>query len=512
MHSNKPLTRLDTARLRVENAQAIDVIVHANEQVPIEKAAVSELLSLLELNQTVKQFSQHSPESFGAIPKLKKVVVTPDFHKAQGVPVGTVLATQGFIVPQAIGNDINCGMRLHITSLTQEQVQDKLDDLETALRHLYFEAGRNIPMSGLQREALLTKGLAGLLEASPKTLQEGIWPLFHEIKLEDELKKVEQHGSLEATRALGLENFIRARDEFSRDTQIATIGGGNHFVEIQKVEAIIDPVTAYAWGLKEDLIAVMVHSGSRGIGHNSGAYYQELIRNIFPKSLKHPSNGIFVLPQGEQFSEQQKLFWDALHNAANFAFGNRFFLALVALAALKKVFGDLSFDLLYDSPHNFLWQERYKGENIVLHRKGATPARGFESMEGTPFAYYGEPVLVPGSMGSSSYVLAGQGNESALWSASHGAGRQLSRGKAKASKENDLAFQEFLDSFRVVTPVDFRRADIQMRKDIISKKLDDLKQEAPYAYKSIDPIIDTLTTAGIARPVAKMKPIMTVKD
>jgi tRNA-splicing ligase RtcB (3'-phosphate/5'-hydroxy nucleic acid ligase) len=116
---------------------------------------------------------------------------------------------------------------------------------------------------------------------------------------------------------------------------------------------------------------------------------------------------------------------------------------------------------------------------------------------------------VPGSMGASSFILVGQGNREALWSASHGAGRSLSRGEA--AKGHDDEFRRFMEAFRVVTPVDFRRPDIQMRRDILEKKLADIKQEAPYAYKGIGPIVETLTRAGIARPVAELSPLMTIK-
>ena len=130
-------------------------------------------------------------------------------------------------------------------------------------------------------------------------------------------------------------------------------------------------------------------------------------------------------------------------------------------------------------------------------------------MAGTPFEYYGEPVLVPGSMGASSFILAGQGSAESLCSASHGAGRRMSRGDAL--KGNDEEFCQFLERFRVVTPVDLRRQDVKLRRDIVEKKLDDIKQEAPFAYKGIGPIIQTLAEAGIARPVVELTPLMTIK-
>lgn len=503
------LTRLDATRLRVNNKHGVDAVLFANERVPVEGSAIGELLEFLDLQQTVEQVARAAPDSFDKTPAIKQVAVTPDFHKARGIPVGTVLATQGFVVPQAIGNDINCGMRLHLTSLKADQVTSKLDELETACRHIYFEGGRNIPMSRNQREALLKNGLTGLVDATPRTQSEGLWSLFHELDIGRELDRVERRGSLKAGRVFGLDDFMGPSDRLSRDSQIGSIGGGNHFVEIQRVEKIIDGVVAHAWGLKPGMVTVMVHTGSVSIGHLCGGYYRDMVRKIYPAGLKYPDNGIFILPQGEAHRDKVALFWDALHNAANFAFANRMFLAIMALDCLRKVIGEAAFPLLYDAPHNLLWKEERDGEEVVIHRKGACPARGFDAMANTPFAYYGEPVLVPGSMGASSYILVGQGYSGSLCSASHGAGRSLSRGKALKGHEEE--FREFMASFRVVTPVDLRRQDVRMRKDIVSKKLEEIKQEAPHAYKGIGPIVETLTEAGIARPVAEVKPLMTIK-
>lgn len=509
MTQDPRLRRLDATRLQIDNRHGIPAVLFANEQVPVEAAAVTELLELLELQETVAQVARAAPDSFDEAPAIAQVAVTPDFHKARGIPVGTVLATRGFVVPQAIGNDINCGMRLHVTSLRAEQVTGRLDELETALRHLFFEGGRNIPMSRGQREALLRQGLAGLAEATPRSRCDGLWALFHEVDVAGQLDRIEQRGSLPAGRVFGLDDFLGPTDRDSRDSQIGSIGGGNHFVEIQRVEKVFDGAVAHAWGLKPGLVTVMVHTGSVSVGYVCGRAYQEAVRKIHPAGLKHPQNGIFVLPQGGARRQAAEVFWDALHNAANFAFANRLFLALMALEGLRRVLGEVGFELLYDAPHNLLWRERDEQGEVVVHRKGACPARGFAAMAGTPFAYHGEPVLVPGSMGASSFVLAGQGHAGSLASASHGAGRSLSRGDALHGHEEE--FRRFLESFRVVTPVDLRRADVRLRRDIVSRKLEEIKQEAPHAYKGIGPIVETLAAAGIARPVAEVKPLLTIK-
>jgi tRNA-splicing ligase RtcB len=503
------LTRIDKNRISIKSPYGIDATLFANDSVPVDSASITELIKLLELKSTIERVAENSPDSFDHFPKISNVALTPDFHKGKGIPVGTVLVTQGFIVPQAIGNDINCGMRLHTTSLTVEQIQANLDKLEKTFRYLFFEGGRNIPMSRVQREALFKNGITGLLDTTPKELSEGIWPLFHRLDIANELNHISQKGSLRADRTLGLNDFLGPSNRLSRDDQIGSIGGGNHFVEVQYIKNVIDGTTAHAWGLKLGMVTVMIHTGSVAIGHLSGNYYNKIIRKIYPKKIRYPSNGIFPLPSGERYKNEFKEFWDALANAGNFAFANRLFLAIMALEALQSNFGSVDFPLIYDAPHNFIWKETINGEEIFVHRKGACPANGLIEMANTPFEYFGEPVMVPGSMGASSYLLAGRGNQESFCSASHGAGRVLSRGKSL--KGNDMEFKEFMEKFRVVTPVDLRRQDIKLRKDIVEQKLAKIKQEAPFAYKGITPVIETLSGAGIATPVAELKPLMTIK-
>ncbi|MES2568634.1 MAG: RtcB family protein, partial [Verrucomicrobiota bacterium] len=301
---NPRLARIDANRIRFHNPFGIEATLFANEQVPIESAAVTELLELLELQETVERFAEVSPDSFDQAPLIKQVAVTPDFHKARGIPVGTVIATRGFVVPQAIGNDVNCGMRLHLTSLKSDQITANIEALETELRHLFFEGGRNIPMTRVQREALFRNGLTGLLDATPKSLTEGLWSLVHELKTEKDLPRIDRRGSLKAEQTYGLDDFMGPADRISRDSQIGSIGGGNHFVEVQRVEKLLDVATARAWGIKPGMVTVMVHTGSVSIGHLSGTYYRDAVRGLYPATLKHPENGIFVLPQGERYRQE----------------------------------------------------------------------------------------------------------------------------------------------------------------------------------------------------------------
>jgi len=501
--------RVDPNLQRLSNEFDIDVALFANERVPVEQTAVDELQQMLQLQATVEAFQKASPAAFPQQPQIHSVALTPDFHKARGIPVGTILETSGFVAPQAIGNDINCGMRVHVTDLDAEHFLRRRDELEVACRSMFFEAGRSIPMQSDQREALLLNGIEGLAQTVPASFSEGLWAYFHRSNPTTAVERIERRGSLPARSIAGLEAFRGEPGRMSRDSQTGSIGGGNHFVEFQQVKRIIDGQVAHAWGLKPGMVTVMVHTGSVSIGHASGSFYRDKVRDIFPASLQHPENGLFILPLGGQHAETAGAFWDSLNNAANFAYANRMFLAMMAWASLESCLGETQFELLYDAPHNMVWREMKQGQERIIHRKGACPARGFAEMTGTPFAYYGEPVLVPGSMGASSFILAGNGFSGSNMSAAHGAGRSASRGSAMRGYEKEFA--EFLENFRVVTPVDFRRQDIKRRRDIIDKKLADLKQEAPFAYKGIGPVIETLEDAGIARPVAELSPLMTIK-
>jgi tRNA-splicing ligase RtcB len=493
---DKRLRRIDSTTLCLSAETQFPVRIFANEHVAIESAAIDELLSVLASKDTLDRLH-------GADWSIEQVAVTPDFHKGAGISIGTVLKTKGVIFPQAIGNDINCGMRLHTTSLDAVSVSRNLDALETSARHLFFEGGRQIPMSGLDREALLKEGLAGLFAMSPWDRLTGQWQTLARLRWHERLDHVERNGSLRARTAPAFSDLLGSAATASYDDQIGSIGGGNHFVEIQRVERILDRQTAFAWGLRKGAVTIMVHSGSVGFGHTAGRAIRELLKANFPKSIARPENGIYPLrAEGDDASR----FWDLVNNAANFAFANRMFLAVSAVESLERAVGAFDAPLLYDSPHNLVWRTMDGG---FVHRKGATPARGPEAMEGTPFHCWGEPVLVPGSMGSSSFVLAGMGKIEALDSASHGAGRALSRGDA--SRSGQAEFDDFLGRFRVVTPLDLRRPDVRRRGDIMRRKMDELRAEGPHAYKGIRSIIDTLSAAKIAKPVAELTPLMTIK-
>ena len=488
-----------------------------------EKKAADELKSMMELTDTVERMKESGVFSAEKEHSVIKAAETPDFHKGAGIPIGTVLMTEGFVIPQAMGNDINCGMRLYTTDLKEEELECCLLSLLPQIRRIFFEGGRSIPMNGIQREAMLRHGLTGLLETSGEAEGRGIWSLYDRDEQEKALEYTAFKGSLYTTGTEGLGDFIGAAHSLSYDDQIGSIGGGNHFVEMQRVAEIYDGRTANAWGIRKGSILVMIHTGSLTIGHQSGRINRIITKELYPKGVPHPDNGIYLLPEREKMeinsgknvpvSDETDSPWQRFcsttYNAANFGFANRLFLGLMLQRAVTDKVRPYEMKLLYDSPHNFIWKEEMEGRNYFIHRKGACSARGMEGMEGTPFAYYGEPVMIPGSMGSSSYLMRGMGNPQSLWSASHGAGRRLSRGEAIHG--NDREFKEFMKKFHIVTPIDPDRSDLKGRNDILKKWEETIRSEAPYAYKDIHQVVKVHEEHGMAGLVARMEPVFTVK-
>jgi tRNA-splicing ligase RtcB len=497
------------SKFSLKNKHDFKISIFKNDDVIVDKNAFEELDNLLKLSETIEKIKDKEKDFFDIEkPEISEVVLTPDFHKGSGIPIGTVLLTKGFIVPQAVGNDVNCGMRFYTTNLSEDKIFNNFEKLEKKLRHIFFEGGRDIPMCKNQRESIFREGLTGIHETYKYSKGKGIWKYYDSNEQEKELSNVNNFGTIKTNKTFGLEDFI-GNDNLTYDNQTGSIGGGNHFVEVQKVCEIFDPQTSYAFGLKKDQVVIMLHTGSVSIGHLTGSYFKDIMKEIYPKSLSHPENGIYLLPDSEKYKEQWDLFWSSLANSANFAFANRLFLGLMVKKAITEEIGELEMKLLYDASHNLVWEQNIDNKKAFLHRKGACPARGMEQMKGTNFEFYGEPVIIPGSMGSSSYILAGTGNRDSLFSASHGAGRMLSRGEAL--KYSDEEFKAFIENFKIITPLDPKSQIVKNRADILNKWKEDLKKEAPFAYKNITPVIQTHIDNNLARPVARLEPLFTIK-
>ncbi len=498
------VNRISDACCQIKNDLDLDVKFFANDNVFVENDAFEELFDFLDVERAVRdiQASEHK-DFFGDPASISRVVLTPDFHKGSGVPVGTVVEANNFVIPEAIGNDICCGMRLLVTDLSVQKLDGHWDEIQKKLRALFFQGQRDIPMSPRQREAVLKDGLPGLLRTIKDNENQGIYKYYDARSQRDDLEKINNHGSFATERLFGFEKLIQSSGVIDgRDPQIGSVGGGNHFVELQKIDEIICNQSARELGIVNGNLAIMVHSGSVGLGHAIGGHFADRAKEIFPKGIRHPKNGFFVLPASGKFANEFSFYMDSMHNGANFAFANRLFLGLMAVRAIQEVLGiNVDHKLIYDAPHNLIFN--YKGK--FLHRKGATPAEGPEKVSD----WMGKPVIIPGSMGSASYLLTGLGSDEALHSACHGAGRAMPRGKA--SHVDDEIFDKQMESLRIVTAVDPKSPQMQMRKDIMEKYKERVKEEAPYAYKPITPIIESIENANIARAVAKLMPLCTVK-
>jgi tRNA-splicing ligase RtcB len=483
--------RLDANRLRIR-ASALDITLFANEQVFLDRKSFTEIASFAGLAETVQELA-HDGFFGSAEAGIERCILTPDFHRGSGIPVGTVFAAQGFVCPRAVGTDIGCGMRLLATDVTAEELAGLGDRLDQRLRHTFFEGGRAIALSGEQRRAIFLKGPGGLLEE--KHASGGIWDYWDEEAQWQDVMRIHRLGCWPGANLFGLADYIGADGQFTYDSQIGSVGGGNHFTELQVVREAADGSSARAWGLKEGTVTIMVHTGSLGFGHMTGKHFADQAKALYPAGAKHPEHGFFPLPVDGPQGEVGRTYLGSMAAAANFAFANRLFIGLMVVRALSEELGRrVSARLVYDAPHNLIWEQ----DGRFLHRKGACPAGGAEGDVEFP---YGHPVIIPGSMGASSFVLRGLGAEEALGSASHGAGRLAPRQETRKGEAGELS------ALRVVTKVDPRR----VRADVAAECLKGLLEEAPSAYKDVGPVIETIRDAGIASPVARVEPVLTIK-
>ncbi|MFV8749468.1 RtcB family protein [Nannocystaceae bacterium ST9] len=395
---------------------------------------------------------------------------TPDFHAGSRVPVGAVVATSGdLVIPEAIGTDINCGMRLHVVDLDLERFMAGKPELVERLRGDLLLGTRDLPMPGEAMRALFEAGAPAWLERVRTCDRDRLGRMAGSDldQLEAELERSFELGSFPGAARWAPPGLIDR--PWIRDPCLATPGGGNHFVELQVVEALLDGATAHAWGLRVGQIAMMVHSGSRSIGVSVGEHWRRAARERWPVGVPHPESGVFALR-----GEAAHSYLEAMSCAANYGAVNRLLLAELVRLRLRERFGELEAPLIWDGPHNLISRE----QGLLVHRKGATPA------------HVGQPVLIPGSMGQPSFLMIGLGSEPWLSSASHGAGRDLSRARARSLPESELGLAEV---------------------ECITLHRERLREEAPAAYKAIAPVIDVQVEAGIVAPVARLRPLLTFK-
>jgi len=425
--------------------------------------------------------------------EIVRVVTTPDFHAGKPVPVGVVLDMVGGLMPHIIGNDIGCGMRL--IALSDVKPGDLNARLDAHLRHLFFQGGRDIALTGRGRHACLRDGICGLLESLTHRRGRGLLATVDLEACWRDVNRTCDDGCFATTTVdRDFAEFATVDDHHRHDAIMGTIGGGNHFVEFGVVDSITDRRFAAVAGLTEGGVVVLVHSGSLDFGQLVGTRVREQLR----RSVAAGDRRVLSLEQSPDLAARTI---NAMGNAANAGFANRFLIGLAAIEAVSRLLGRrIAHHLVYDAPHNLIWRH---GE-IFRHRKGACPARGLGELCGSPYQWLGEPVILPGSMGDGTWLLKGAGCAAGLQSAAHGAGRRLSRNEARAQAG-------IPDRLRVVGPLDLHAPDLRNRADIVHELQGRLSEEAPDAYRPIDTVLAPQLEAGLVSAVARIRPVLTVK-
>ena len=404
----------------------------------------------------------------------------PDIHLGYGFPIGGVAAFDpdngGIISPGGVGYDINCGVRVLRTDLTIKEVQPKI-------REITAQLARNVP-SGVGSEgpiSLSSKDIDNVLLNGSK------WAVSHGYGTPDDIEHTEEHGAMAGADPSAVSSHAKERGT----SQQGTLGSGNHFLEVQMVEEIYDEKTAAEFGIFKDQITIMVHSGSRGLGHQVCTDFIRVMNEAARKyNIALPDRQLCCAPIN---SPEGKRYFSAMAAAANFAWANRQMLMHWTRESFAQAMGasslKLGISLIYDVAHNIAKMEKHnvngKEKLLCVHRKGATRA------------FPGQPVLVPGDMGRYSYVLVGTDQAMAeTWgSVCHGAGRMMSRSAATRK----FTAKDLLDELE-------KKGIIVMaasRKGLI--------EEAPEAYKDVREVVDVVHNAGLAKKVARMRPLGVVK-
>jgi tRNA-splicing ligase RtcB (3'-phosphate/5'-hydroxy nucleic acid ligase) len=450
--------------------------------------------ALLEKMQTDRTLWQCSNVS--QLPGIYKHAITlPDGHEGYGFPIGGVAATDyedGVISPGGVGYDINCGVRLLSTTLSEKDVRPKLAPLAEAIfRNVPSGLGsrrKDLTISNSDLEHLVTEGVQWLIDRGLG------WP--------EDAKHCEENGQMKNANPDKVSNTAKNRGL----TQIGTLGSGNHFLEVQKVDKIFNPKTAKAFGItNEGQVMVMIHCGSRGYGHQVCSDYLRVMEHAVQKyKISLPDRELACAPGN---SNEAKDYIEAMACAVNYAFANRQAIMHWVRQSFQQVYGQdaekFGLQLVYDVAHNIAKLETHDigggvKKKVWVHRKGAT--RAFPA--GHPdvpddYRSEGQPVLIPGSMGTSSWILVGsqKAMDLTFGSTAHGAGRMMSRSSAK---------RQFWGS-------DIKSA-LEKRGIVVrAQSASVLAEEADPAYKNVDVVADVSDKVGIATKVARLVPLAVVK-
>jgi tRNA-splicing ligase RtcB len=423
---------------------------------------------------------------------VKHAMAMPDFHQGYGFPIGGVAAMRmddGVISPGGVGYDINCGCRLLGTRLECEEVAPYLQEL-TAVLYRACPSG----VGGKGRVRVSERELNQLVTQGAK------WALKRGLARQEDLAHTEEKGCLAGADL----SKVSARAKERGRPQVGSLGAGNHFLEIDVVEEVYDPQVAEVFGLQEGQVVVQIHCGSRGFGHQVCDDYVRSLQSAVQKyKIQLPDRELVCAPLD---SPEGRAYYGAMACAANYAFVNRQVLAMGVREAFEQVLAGKvkNSDLfqVYDVCHNIAKFEEHEVDGrrvkLCVHRKGATRAFG-PGYEGLPADYHdvGQPVLVPGSMGTASYVLVGteKAMDLTFGSTCHGAGRVMSRTKAR-KKVYGAELKQQLQGQGIVVRAGSNRG---------------LAEEAPTAYKDVSRVVEVVHGVGIARKVVRLRPLAVIK-
>jgi tRNA-splicing ligase RtcB (3'-phosphate/5'-hydroxy nucleic acid ligase) len=422
------------------------------------------------------------------LPGITGVVAMPDVHQGYGFPVGTVAASvlpDGAISPGGVGYDINCGVRLLTLGLAAAELGTARAQLMNAIaRTVPTGTGRGGPLR-LDRAALL----GVLRQGAPAVVAMGLG------RLED-LAHTESGGHLAGADPAEVSERARLRGA----DQLGTLGAGNHFLELQVVERLVDAQAAAAFGLREGELCVLIHTGSRGLGHQVCTDHLRIMERRRIARGEHLVDRQLACAPAD--SPEGAAYLGAMACAANFAWANRQVIAHRVRSAVTSVLGPArgaEVRQVYDVAHNIAKPETHDGRSLLVHRKGATRAFGPARADQLPadHAAIGQAVFVPGSMGTASWVLRGRDAAPGLafGSACHGAGRQMSRTESKRR----VAGQAL-------------RGELARRDILVLCRSDaELAEEAPSAYRDVDAVVDIVDRAGLAGRVARLTPLAVLK-
>ncbi|MBN1197226.1 MAG: RtcB family protein [Candidatus Aminicenantes bacterium] len=415
----------------------------------------------------------------------------PDIHSGYGFSIGGVAAfdaASGVVLPGGVGYDINCGVRALVTGLSHRELAPELDAIGNAML-------QGVP-TGMSRHGLVSPSIKEFMQVLQCGAVAAV-ELFGGRKAD--LECVESGGVLPVQTPIPVSERAVARGI----DQLGSLGSGNHFIEFQVVERVFDAPIAEVFGLEPGKVVVMIHTGSRGFGHQVATDAIDRFRRRFLKRIRVPDPQLVCAPID---SVPGKEYLQALNAAGNFAWANRQILMETVIRLLETQFkagrDALGIKLLYDQAHNIAKFEEHKLDGIdtqlLVHRKGATRAFPPGHADLPPkYRRTGQPVLIPGSMGTASYIMRGvpSAMQLSFGSASHGAGRKLSRNQSlRVMKGRDIHAELFRRGIRV-----------------FSHSLRGLLEEAPEAYKDVDEVVKVSRAAGLADPVARLRPLLVLK-